>query len=101
MIPGILMYAISTACTNILQKTRCSKLPGNANRPPIGCVDCKKLLAQNINNALKDFRQRRIELAKDPEHIYCIIDDGARRAEAIARITFDEVKHKMGLLRNA
>lgn len=67
----------------------------------IGCVDCKKLLAQNINEALQDFRQRRSELEKDPEHIYALLDDGARRAQTIARETLDEVKHKMGLLRNA
>jgi tryptophanyl-tRNA synthetase len=67
----------------------------------IGCVDCKKLLAQNINEALKDFRQRRAELEKDPGHIYAILDDGAKRAQAIARETLNEVKHKMGLLRNA
>ena len=36
----------------------------------IGCVDCKKMLANNINEALQDFRERRIALAKDPEHIY-------------------------------
>jgi tryptophanyl-tRNA synthetase len=67
----------------------------------IGCVDCKKMLANNINEALKDFRQRRIELAKDPEHIYSILDDGAKRARAIARVTIDEVKTKMGLIRHA
>jgi tryptophanyl-tRNA synthetase len=67
----------------------------------IGCVECKKLLAQNINDTLKDFRERRASLAKDPGHIYAILDDGAKRAQAIARETINEVKHKMGLLRNA
>ena len=67
----------------------------------IGCVDCKKLLADNINAALKDFRERRAQLAKDTDHIYAILDDGARRAQAIARETIKEVKQKMGLLRNA
>ena len=43
----------------------------------IGCVDCKKLLADGINRALKDFRARRVELAKDPDRIYGILADGA------------------------
>ena len=67
----------------------------------IGCVDCKKLLADNINAALKGFRERRESLARDTDHIYAILDDGARRAQAIARDTITEVKQKMGLLRDA
>ncbi len=67
----------------------------------IGCVDCKKLLAGGINNALSDFRERRAALEKDPAHIYAILDDGARRARAIALETLNEVKLKMGLTRHA
>ena len=67
----------------------------------IGCVECKKLLADNINAALKDFRERRAELARDTDNIYAILEDGARRAHAIAAETITEVKQKIGLLRNA
>lgn len=67
----------------------------------IGCVDCKKLLAGGINIALGDFRERRAALEKDPAHIYAILDDGARRARAIALETLNEVKLKMGLTRHA
>lgn len=66
----------------------------------IGCVDCKKLLAEGINNALHDFRERRKVMAEDPDRIYDILADGARRAQIIARATMDEVKSKMGLLRH-
>jgi tryptophanyl-tRNA synthetase len=67
----------------------------------IGCVDCKKLLAEGINRTLHDFRERRIALAKDPDHIYDILSDGAGRAQAIAKETIMEVKTKMGLIRHA
>jgi tryptophanyl-tRNA synthetase len=67
----------------------------------IGCVDCKKLLAGGINIALGDFRERRAALEKDPAHIYAILDDGAKRARAIALETLNEVKLKMGLTRHA
>jgi tryptophanyl-tRNA synthetase len=67
----------------------------------IGCVDCKKMLADSINRALHDFRRRRIDLEKDPAAIYAVLDDGARRASEIARRTMAEVKQKMGLTRNA
>jgi tryptophanyl-tRNA synthetase len=67
----------------------------------IGCVDCKKLLAEGINKALHDFRERRAALEKDPAHINAILDNGAERARAIARDTINEVKLKMGLTRHA
>jgi tryptophanyl-tRNA synthetase len=64
----------------------------------IGCVDCKKLLAQEINDTLKPFRERRNELAQKPDYIKEVIAEGARRAQTIARETIREVKEKMGLI---
>ena len=65
----------------------------------IGCVDCKKLLAQGINAALEPFRERRRELAAKPTQIYDVMSDGARRAQVIARETLAEAKQHMGLVR--
>ncbi len=64
----------------------------------IGCVDCKKLLAQEINDTLGPFRERRNELAERPDYIKEVLAVGARRAEAIAMETIREVKEKMGLI---
>jgi tryptophanyl-tRNA synthetase len=64
----------------------------------IGCVDCKTLLAEKINTVLKPFRERRAALAAKPEYVKEVLADGAQRAQAIARVTLDEVKQKMGLL---
>lgn len=64
----------------------------------IGCVDCKKLLAQEINEVLQPFRERREELAARPDHIREVLADGARRARAIARETMKEVREKMALI---
>ena len=63
----------------------------------IGCVDCKRLLAQEINSTLKSFRQRRADLATKPGYITDVLADGANRARVIARETLGEVKQKMGL----
>ncbi len=63
----------------------------------IGCVDCKRLLAQEINSTLKSFRQRRAALATKPGYITDVLADGANRARVIARETLGEVKQKMGL----
>ncbi|MDD5082287.1 MAG: tryptophan--tRNA ligase [Dehalococcoidales bacterium] len=64
----------------------------------IGCVDCKKLLAQRINATLRPARERRAALSTDPQRVKDILADGARRAAVIARETLQEVKQKMGLI---
>ena len=66
-------------------------------RAGIGCVDCKKLLARNMNASLAPFRDRRHELAKDPDRVLEVLHDGARRAKAIASQTMREVREAVGL----
>lgn len=66
-------------------------------RAGIGCVDCKKRLAQNINAHLEPFRQRRTDLGRDPRRIWATLQDGAQRARAIAEQTLTEVKDAIGL----
>ncbi|MCS7011779.1 MAG: tryptophan--tRNA ligase [Anaerolineales bacterium] len=61
-------------------------------RAGIGCVDCKKLFAENLNRALEPFRARRAELASQPDQVYAILEDGARRARMIAEQTMQEVR---------
>jgi len=64
----------------------------------MGCVDCKMLLAEGINSALKPFRERRAALAAKPKYVTDILADGAQRAQVIARETLREVKQKMRLI---
>lgn len=61
-------------------------------RAGIGCVDCKKRLAANLNIALAPFRARRAELASQPDRVMAILEDGAARARAIAEETMKEVR---------
>ena len=66
-------------------------------RAGIGCVDCKKILAKNINAHLEPFRAKRAELAQDPQHVWDVLHDGAKRAQTIAEVTLAEVKEAVGL----
>ncbi len=50
----------------------------------IGCVDCKKKFAQNLSDYFAPFRERRAEYAADPDYVWDVLADGARRAGAIA-----------------
>jgi tryptophanyl-tRNA synthetase len=63
----------------------------------IGCVDCKKLLAGGINEHLRAFRERRRELAENPDRVREVLAYGASRARAVAEATLAEVYHRMGL----
>ena len=66
-------------------------------RAGIGCVDCKKLLAKNLNAYLAPFRARRAELEKKPDEVWNVLDDGAHRAREIAEKTMQEVRAAVGL----
>jgi len=63
----------------------------------IGCVDCKKRFAENLNTALEPFRTKRAELAAQPEQVNAILEDGAKRARTIAEKTMREVREAMQL----
>lgn len=63
----------------------------------IGCVDCKKKMAQNLNTYFEPLRERRNTLARNPNDIWDILHDGAGRARVIARQTMDEVRSAIGL----
>ncbi len=64
----------------------------------IGCVDCKKLLAEHINARLQALRNKRAELAARPQYVAEVLADGAQRARVIARETLHQVKQNMGLI---
>jgi len=66
-------------------------------RAGIGCVDCKKLMANNLNASLEPFRARRAELEKRPDGVWDVLRDGARRARTIAEKTMEEVRAAVGL----
>jgi tryptophanyl-tRNA synthetase len=63
----------------------------------IGCVDCKKLFAKNLNAHLEPFRAKRAELESQPTYVQDVLDDGAQRARVIAQKTMTEVREAMAL----
>jgi len=65
-------------------------------RAGIGCVDCKRLLAKNLNSHLEPFRARRAEFDRSPDAVWDILHDGAKRASAIAEQTMVEVREAIG-----
>ena len=66
-------------------------------RAGIGCVDCKRLMAKNLNSHLEPFHQRREEFARNTDYAWDVLRDGALRARVIAQQTMQEVRAAIGL----
>jgi tryptophanyl-tRNA synthetase len=62
-----------------------------------GCVDCKRILADNISSAFEPFRERAAHYRAHPEEVRRVLQEGAERARGIASETMAEVRRKMGL----
>ena len=83
---------------NFFNSDRIDEIATECRGAAIGCVDCKKLLAEGVNTALAPFRERRNELANRRDYVKEILAEGASRARGIAEETLLEVKQRMNLL---
>ena len=63
-----------------------------------GCIDCKRVLADNMVKTLAPMRERAAELREDQKGVIARLRDGASRAHALAKRTIAEVKQLMGFL---
>ena len=63
----------------------------------IGCIECKKILTDNILGELIPYREKREELLKSPETIEDIINEGNKRARELAAGTMVRVREAMKL----
>ena len=66
-------------------------------RAGIGCVDCKKQLATNLNAHLEPFRMKRAGLAAHPDDVQDVLNDGGKRARDIVQTTIQEVREAIQL----
>lgn len=81
----------------LFSKSQLSELNAACRCAEIGCVGCKKKLAENMIGTLADFRDRRRELAENPAYISEILSYGAERARKITTATMQEVRAVMHL----
>jgi tryptophanyl-tRNA synthetase len=86
---------------NFFTTARVEEIASECRGASIGCVDCKKILAESISVNLEPFRERRASLASKPDYVNQVLADGASRAEAIAEETIREAKRRMKLLQRS
>jgi tryptophanyl-tRNA synthetase len=58
----------------------------------IGCVDCKKLMAENLVTWIEPVQARRKEFEAHPRRVWDILDAGGKKAHATARRTMKRVR---------
>ncbi|MFN8615242.1 MAG: tryptophan--tRNA ligase [Vampirovibrionales bacterium] len=63
-----------------------------------GCMDCKKQLAEIVNEWLRPMRQRRADYAQQPDQVRQVLNTGRDRMRAEAQHTLTVVKTAMKLL---
>jgi tryptophanyl-tRNA synthetase len=86
---------------NFFTPARVEEIAVECRDARIGCVNCKKILAESISMNLESFRERRASLASKPGYVNEVLADGANRAGAIAEQTITEVRTKMKLLQRS
>ncbi len=63
-----------------------------------GCLDCKRVLADNMIKTLAPMRERAAALRRDPKGVLDRLRDCANRARTLAQRTIAETLDKMGFL---
>lgn len=81
-----------TLHTLYLPEERREEIVSSCRGARIGCVDCKKILAQCVVETMAPFREKRQELAAQAGLVEDVLADGNRRASAEAARTMVEVR---------
>lgn len=63
----------------------------------IGCVECKKMLFENMMAELRPIRERADRLRNQPDYIRDVLKNGAESCRREARQTMEEVRSVLGL----
>jgi tryptophanyl-tRNA synthetase len=63
-----------------------------------GCLDCKRVLADNMSATLAPIRERAAALQAEPDRVTELLTAGAARARSLAQETMHGVRERMGFL---
>lgn len=85
------------AYRNIFARDTAQEVEESCRKAAVGCVECKKDLAEALIRALEPIRERRREMERKPGFVDEVLADGARRARAVASKTLEEVREAMRL----
>ena len=61
-----------------------------------GCIDCKRVLFESMEQELVPIRRRAEELRSDPKRVATLLNEGGAHCRAIAGQTMRDVRERMG-----
>jgi tryptophanyl-tRNA synthetase len=61
----------------------------------LGCVDCKKMIADSLVDSLQEHQEKRAHFLKNADELDGILAEGAQRARQVATETMDAVRRVM------
>lgn len=76
-------------------KEKVAEMKAHYQKGGLGDVAVKKYLVEEMDKVLKPIRERREELAENPEEIYRILQKGSEKAKKVAAQTLKELKQAM------
>ena len=92
--PVFAMHEVYTITKNV------NKISETCKSGDLGCVDCKKNLAENMNTSFNNLRNKRKELEKNRDYVLNVLERGAAEARERAAATMSEVRKSMNLVRS-
>ena len=78
-------------------KAQCDDVAEGCRTASLGCVDCKKLLAQTMETVKGPIRERAAELRSKPDQVDEILAAGAAKARTTAEETMVMVRERIGI----
>tara|TARA_R110002072_G_scaffold46591_10_gene129147 strand:- start:162010 stop:162996 length:987 start_codon:yes stop_codon:yes gene_type:complete len=75
---------------------QCAEVAVGCRTASLGCVDCKKLLATNMESVKGPIRERAAELRSKPDELDQILAAGAEKARRTAEETMVMVRERIG-----
>lgn len=80
---------------NIFNENEVPEIECACKEGKIGCVACKKNLADKMANFLSPIYEKRMRISENKSYIKDIVDEGKNKASQIASATLEEVRQAM------
>jgi tryptophanyl-tRNA synthetase len=71
----------------------CAKIDTECRSAAIGCVDCKKQMADNLIKWIEPVQAKRKEFEAKPRQVWDILDNGSAKAREVAESTMKRVRN--------
>lgn len=81
----------------LFNKKELADIEKKCRQAQLGCVECKKRLAEILIQSFQIFREKRKHYERNPQLVWDILDTGSQEARKVARITLEEVKKAMNM----